>query len=115
MFPEAAEGRELIGDIIARIDSLNVVVSDLLTFARVRALRRGELDLRAFLIDITASLRLDPELRHVEVSLTGASTAIVDADPDQLRVAITNLILNAAQAMDHRGRSRSRSATGTIA
>jgi signal transduction histidine kinase len=29
--------------------------------------------------------------------------AIVDADPDQLRVAITNLILNAAQAMDHSG------------
>ena len=101
-FPDPAEGRDLIREIIARVDSLNVVVSDLLTFARVRDLRRGELDLKTFLTDITASLRLDPQMRQIEVSLAGEA-ALVDADPDQLRVAITNLIFNAAQAMDHTG------------
>lgn len=104
LFPDAAEGREFIGDIVARIDSLNAVVGDLLTFARVRELKRTDLDLAEFFDDIAAWMKLDPTMSDVELVVRHESPLVVSADVDQLRLVFTNLLLNAAQAMNQRGR-----------
>jgi two-component system CheB/CheR fusion protein len=103
MFPEAAEGRDLIGEIVARIDSLNAVVGDLLSFARIRELKRTEVDLTVFLADLGAWLRLDPSMRGVQLRVQGDAGVFVVADTDQLRLVFTNLFLNAAQAMNNTG------------
>jgi PAS domain S-box-containing protein len=104
LFPDAAEGRELIGDIVARIDSLNSVVSDLLAFARVRELKVGPVDVPAFVGDLAASLRLDPAMTGIDLRIHSEPGLVVDADVDQLRLVFTNLLLNAAQAMNGVGR-----------
>ena len=106
LFPDATEGRELIGDIVARIDSLNAVVGDLLAFARVREIRSAPVDVLAFYGDLLASLRLDPALRKVEVRMDSEPGVAVEADVDHLRVVFGNLVLNAAQAMSGRGQIR---------
>jgi len=103
LFPEAADGRELIGEIVARVDSLNSVLDDLLTFARVRELKRAEIDLMHLLTDLKASAKLDPAMRDVTIELVG-EPATIEADADQLRLVITNLVINAAQAMNYVGR-----------
>lgn len=103
LFPEAAEGRELIGEIVARVDSLNSVLDDLLTFARVRELKRSEIDLLHLLGDLKASAKLDPAMREVTIDLVGEPET-VEADADQLRLVIANLVINAAQAMNYAGR-----------
>jgi PAS domain S-box-containing protein len=104
VFPEAAEGRELIGDIVARVDSLNAVLSDLLTFARVRDVRRTPFGIGALLKDLRASTQLDPTMQGVQIDIRGEVDTVVDGDADQLRLVLTNLVLNAAQAMNHAGR-----------
>jgi len=104
LFPADADGRELIGDIIARIDSLNSVVGDLLAFARVREIKIVPVDMTAFFGDLAASLRLDPVMRRVTLQLQHEPGLVVDADVDQLRLVFTNLLLNAAQAMGGEGR-----------
>ncbi len=104
LFPEAAEGRELIGEIVARVDSLNAVVGDLLTFARVREVKRAPIGIGALLTDLRASTRLDPTMQGVEVDIRGEADTVVEGDADQLRLVLTNLVLNAAQAMNHAGR-----------
>src|SRR5215471_11944285 len=104
LFPEAADGRELIGDIVARVDSLNAVMNDLLTFARVRELKRAEFEVAPFLADLKASAKLDPAMRDVDIRIRGDANMTVEGDVDQLRVVVTNLLINAAQAMNHTGR-----------
>ena len=104
LFPDAAEGREFVGDIVARIDSLNAVVGDLLTFARVRELKCADLDLSEFLDDVVAWTKLDPTMRAVQVVVRHEPHLIIGADVDQLRLVFNNLLLNAAQAMSQRGR-----------
>jgi PAS domain S-box-containing protein len=104
LFPDATDGRELIGDILARIDSLNSVVNDLLAFARLRELKVAPVDLTAFFGDLAASLRLDPSMRSVALQVHTEPGLVIDADADQLRLVFTNLLLNAAQAMGGDGR-----------
>jgi len=104
LFPEVAEGRELIGDIIGRVDSLNAVLSDLLAFARVREVRAAAMEVRSLLEDLVSSMKLDPAMEGLEVVTDPGDGLVVNADAHQLRLVFTNLILNAAQAMNHRGR-----------
>jgi len=102
--PDATEGRELVGEIVARIDSLNSVVSDLLAFARVREITAAPVDVLAFFTDLAASLRLDPVMSRIDLRIESEPGMVVDADVDQLRLVFTNLLLNAAQAMSGEGR-----------
>ncbi len=80
------------------------IVTDLLTFARQRPLERRDADLNMLVRETFATtpalaapgtiwtLGLDPTL------------PMVSADPDQVRQVITNLLVNAAQAMEQAGR-----------
>jgi PAS domain S-box-containing protein len=104
LFPEAGEGRELLGDMIARLDSLNAVVSDLLVFARVRELKRTPVVLRSLVEDVVASVRLDPAARGTTFALEAGGSATVAIDVDQMRIVLMNLVLNAAQATNGEGR-----------
>ena len=60
LLADGSEGRSLSADIVARIDTLNAVVGDLLTFARMREVRPIPVDVRALFDDLTSSLLLDP-------------------------------------------------------
>lgn len=106
LFPEAADGHELIGDIIARVDSLNVVLTDLLAFARVREVRPSAIEVRSLMEDLVSSMKLDPAMEGIELATDPGGGLVVSADADQLRLVFPNLMLNAAQAMDHRGQIR---------
>jgi PAS domain S-box-containing protein len=102
--PEGPEARDLITAIIARVDSLNAVLSDLLAFARVRHVTAAPVEVQSLIADLVSSMRLDPEMQGIEVATPSVDGLVVNADADQLRLVFTNLMLNAAQAMQHRGR-----------
>ena len=101
----AAESRDrpVIGDIIARLDALNRIVQDLLVFARPRQLRSEPVDLKLLVLGTVDLLRRDPALAAVEVEISGDG-AVVSADPEQLQLVFTNVLMNAAQAMPGGGR-----------
>jgi signal transduction histidine kinase len=78
-------------------------VHDLLMFARPRTPRMGHVVLGP-LVESTATLvRRDPEFADVDVRVTGGQHSI-QADAELLQIVLSNLMLNAAQAMEGEGR-----------
>jgi PAS domain S-box-containing protein len=104
-FPAGSIEREMIGQMLARIDSLNRMIEDMLVFARPRPLRQAPLDLVPLLEDTKALLNEDPEHREVEVDLPDSAPRL-EADPEQIHAVFLNLFINAAQAMGGSGRIR---------
>jgi signal transduction histidine kinase len=101
----AADARDkpIIGEIIARLDALNRIVQDLLVFARPRELRADPTDVKALLTATIEHLKRDPALAGVAIDVSGDG-AVVNADAEQLQLAIQNVLMNAAQAMNSQGR-----------
>src|SRR5688500_5594861 len=100
--PEGDPDRLIMGDVVARIDSLGDLVNDLMVFARPHPPQPATFPLRPLVLDAIDALRRDPTAAPLDVTLAGGD-AMVTADPQLLRAALLNLLLNAAQAMDGRG------------
>jgi two-component system, LuxR family, sensor kinase FixL len=100
----AAGSREadVIVDIIARIDTLNLLVKDLLLFARPPQPRPVPLDVSMILAGTAALLGEDAAHAKVRVTLTGTAPRIL-ADAELLKIVFTNLLINSAQAMKGQG------------
>ena len=90
-------------DVISRVDALNELIGDLLLYARPRAPRLAAVDLRPLLAEAAEMLLRDPLAREVDIAIADGSVT-VDADAELLRATILNLLINAAQAMNGRGR-----------
>jgi PAS domain S-box-containing protein len=95
--PETSRDRAIMGDIVARLDSLNNIVQDLLVFARPREPRLAPVSLAELLEGTVALMRKDPAFAAVNVTIRGDRPA-VQADAEQLQTVFLNLLLNAAQA-----------------
>ncbi|OFW04728.1 MAG: hypothetical protein A3H96_09940 [Acidobacteria bacterium RIFCSPLOWO2_02_FULL_67_36] len=95
--PAASRDRAIVGDIVARLDSLNEIVHDLLVFARPREPKLAPLPLATLLEDTAALLKKDPEHAGVSVTIEG-DRPVIQADAEQLQTVFLNLFLNAAQA-----------------
>ncbi len=95
--PEGARDRAIIGDIVARVDSLNDIVHDLLVFARPREPKLAPVALATLLESTAALLKKDPAHSAVDVVISGERPT-VQADAEQLQTVFLNLLLNAAQA-----------------
>lgn len=96
--PESAETREFVGDMVARIDSLNAAITDLLEFARLREPLGAPVDLSILMSDVVKSLRYDEAFAGVHWAVKATGPLVISGDVDQLRLAFTNIALNAAQA-----------------
>jgi two-component system CheB/CheR fusion protein len=101
--PADQRDRTIMGDVIARLDALNGIVSDLLLFARPRKLRTEPVDIAALIGNTTELIRRDPAAAGIDVRINGATT-VVQADPELLQIVFQNIVMNAAQAMGGKGR-----------
>ena len=90
-------------DVVARIDALGDLINDLMVFARPRPLHPTVFALRPLLIEAIAMLRRDPVGGSLEVTIDGPDVTLT-ADADLIRATMSNLLLNAAQAMGGNGR-----------
>jgi PAS domain S-box-containing protein len=95
----------VMGDIIARIDSLNELIGDLMLFARPRPPRPVATELGPLIQDAITMVRRDPSAHAIEFSVEG-DTVVAAVDPEMVRATVLNLLLNAAQAMTGKGRIR---------
>lgn len=75
-------------------------INDLLELARNKPPRRRVVDSRQFVLDAVPAAHLDP---GVEVIVEVPAGLPLDADPDQLTRVLTNLCINAGQAMNAKG------------
>ena len=93
----APEDRRVIEAMIARLDTLNAKVEDILRFARPRSPRIERVDVRAVAIDAAASAEAATKGSCPGIQLP-ASTATVLADREMLRAVLLNLLMNACQS-----------------
>jgi PAS domain S-box-containing protein len=105
--PDTSRDRAIVGDIVARLDSLNEIVQDLLVFARPQEPKLEPVSLRRLLESTIALLTRDPAHCAVTVNVEGEAPPI-QADPEQLQTVFLNLLLNAAQASGTTGEVRVR-------
>ena len=95
----------VVQEIVARIDSLNDLMKDLLLFARPPKPRPTALDLTLLVATVAGLLREDPALADVQVDVRGSAPPVL-ADAGLLKIVFLNLLVNSAHAMEGRGRIR---------
>jgi two-component system sensor kinase FixL len=100
--PAEQRDRGVLVDIITRLDALNRIVQDMLMFARPRRLEEGLVEIDALLRDTAALIARDPTMSSLEIDVKGA--ARVSGDREMLQVVFQNILMNAAQAMEGKGR-----------
>jgi two-component system, NtrC family, sensor histidine kinase PilS len=83
-------------------ERLNRLLSEFLDFSRVRAGEFVRLDLTELVRDTLRIAQEHPSTRGVQMTVEGDETPI-DADKDLMHRIVSNLVLNAAQALDGRG------------
>ena len=93
----SAKDRDVIQVMIERIDSLNAKVNDILRFARPQMPMLQSLKVASIIHDAVASAcaSIGPDRPEV---VSARSSVFVRADPEMLRAALLNLLLNACQA-----------------
>ena len=92
----------IIKEIIARLDALNDLIQDLLVFARPPAPKPVAVDVRSLIESVATLLKRDPAFQSLDVAITG-STPPALADPNLLTIAVQNLLINSAQALQGKG------------
>jgi PAS domain S-box-containing protein len=95
--PADSRDRSVIGDILARLDSLNNIVQDLLLFARPRPPRADKVSLGSLIDGTIDLLKKDPNFARMEVNVQGGDP-VIEGDVEQLQAVFMNLLINAAQA-----------------
>jgi signal transduction histidine kinase len=93
--------REAAGDIDEEVTRLNRIVNDVLDFARPIRYELAAADLNALCRESAAAAQAAPG-PSVQLDLD-ASLPQVTTDPERLRVALINLVVNARQAVDAQG------------
>ncbi|KSW28758.1 HAMP domain-containing sensor histidine kinase [Cellulomonas sp. B6] len=95
--PEAYPVADLVADLAPQVARMQALVDDLLVLARVGAapVARGPVDLADVAAEAVASVAPPAAARGVEVTVTGAATAVGAAGPTAR--AVRNLVDNAAR------------------
>lgn len=89
---------------VAEVDRLERVVSSLLEYTRPREPRLVELDLEESIRSVLNLMSDDPRASGVDIQLkVEPELPYVQADPDQIRQVLMNLVINALEALDGRG------------
>jgi two-component system, LuxR family, sensor kinase FixL len=100
--PASSTDAQMMKEIVARIDSLDAMMKDLLLFSRPPQPKKTPVEIVA-LVTVTAELlKRDQDAREVEIEIAGSAPP-VPADPDMLKMVIQNLLINGAHAMHGRG------------
>lgn len=95
----ADEDEHVLGELVMRESArLNRLLSEFLDFSRVRATRFEDLDLHELVQEAVRAVHEHPDTRGVALRITGAPMAL-QGDPDLLHHIVSNLVLNAAQAL----------------
>jgi PAS domain S-box-containing protein len=98
------EGREhaVLRDVVARIDSLNEIVQDLLLFARPTRPSLARVPASSVIADTVTLFRQDPSFTGVQLRVE-PTDAMIHADAQQVKQVLLNLLLNGSQAMNGQG------------
>jgi two-component system, LuxR family, sensor kinase FixL len=96
------EDREIVGEVLRRLDALSGMMSDLLLYARPPKPRLVPVQIGDLVESLIAFMRHDKQWSDVHMRVEGTAPSVF-ADAELLKVALQNLLVNAVQAMNTRG------------
>ena len=108
--PPGTRDATVIGDVIARLDTLDELMGDLLLFARPPQPHHTPVDIVALAKETSDFAAQDPAISDVRFEVEGWGPAVM-ADPKLLKIVLLNLLLNSAHAMQSSGTVRIQVAT----
>ena len=94
----SADAQELSQIVLREVGRLNTLITELLEFARPRVPELQRLDLAETTNELVQVFQNDKRLHDTRVELIAPAPVYVDADPNQLRQVLWNLLRNAAEA-----------------
>jgi PAS domain S-box-containing protein len=100
--PKDSKDAQITQEIVSRIDALNVLMKDLLMFARPPQPKTSKVELNELVRSTADLLSADPALKGIRVEVEGSAPAVL-ADPDLLKIVFVNLLVNGAHAMQGEG------------
>jgi two-component system, LuxR family, sensor kinase FixL len=100
--PKDSKDAVVVKEIVNRIDALDMLIKDLLLFARPPQPRPAPVDLAALVRTTADLLGGDPALKGIAVRVEGGAPP-VRADAELLKIVFQNLLVNGAQAMHGQG------------
>jgi two-component system sensor histidine kinase PilS (NtrC family) len=100
------EDRRLMGIVVKEADRLSVLLTDFLTYARPKKPQPEACDLATLLDDLLDVCRSDPRFLQIEISKEYQPGTRFMLDRDQIRQALWDLLINAAEAMHGEGQIR---------
>jgi signal transduction histidine kinase len=100
---EDAGSLEVLGKVENGFRSLETTVGDLLNFASDRAPMRNMIPIHHEIAEIFASLAPQMQAQGIETSIHAEASLRVWSDPDMLKSALLNLVLNALDALPEGG------------
>jgi two-component system, NtrC family, sensor kinase len=89
--------------VVRAADRMTRIIRQLLAFARPRQVQKSRCDVTSIAQHTVELLQPLAEKRKVTLRVEALSPAYTEADAGQIEQAITNLVMNATQAMDHPG------------
>jgi signal transduction histidine kinase len=92
------EVRNKSREIIDETDKVTAQLNEFINYSRPRELRRSVLSLSSVVGEVVRALNYDIEEKQIQVEIGGEPLSI-EADEQQLRQALFNLVLNAIQAL----------------
>lgn len=105
MMPQATEDDRTLMNIVHReIQRLNVLIGDLLDYANPRPKQSIEFDLGVLVREIVQVARADKAFTDIDLAVEVDEPLPIQADPNQLRQVVWNLLRNAADAAAEGGR-----------
>ena len=96
--PAGSRDAEVVKEIVARIDTLNDLMKDLLLFARPPQPRLAPVDPRSLVETVVGLARQDPGARAITIQVEGPSDTVM-GDSELLKLVIQNVLLNAVHAI----------------
>ncbi|MDW7980597.1 MAG: ATP-binding protein [Verrucomicrobiales bacterium] len=98
-----ADVREKCREIVEEVDRVTAQLNEFINFSRPREVRRTAVRLNNTVNDVVRTLGHDIEEKAVKLEIQ-PDMPTIEADEQQLRQALFNLLLNAIQAVDRNGR-----------
>ena len=92
-----------IGNIQQEVRRLDKLVNNFLNYVRSESLKMNDVSIQKLILEIISLYEWEINKEGIKVNLDGIEDFIVKADPERLKTAVVNLILNAIQAMSQDG------------
>ncbi|ACM19990.1 sensor histidine kinase, HAMP domain-containing [Geotalea daltonii FRC-32] len=102
--PEGADNRDEVDTIYQQVGRVERIVGNLLRFARQEKKQLGHVRVNELMEEILAQIVHQVPLSHIRIIKEyEPGLPILEGDSEQIRQVLTNLVLNAIQAMDKGG------------